>query len=243
MLFASWGAHGLALMIRGKGPSGFPVGVDDPSPIRPAPYSLIKWARLRSLIPTIIFDSERHFLERVHSSLESLGHKLMEMHNPKVFWNIIYNGAQITNRIPKHEQDLHTFVTAVLSDQMMISSIDVIPEMTARSGRLDFLFSGAVKNHGIAHCMVEFKNAHSPCLIHGIDRQLSYYMRSRGVDHGAYCVLDFRGEWFDLPKSSSADLQMELIMALKRADLTTKHSIKSYLYQLGKSSAPSKRAL
>jgi hypothetical protein len=240
MLVASWGAHGLTLMIGGLGATGFPIGEEVKANILPPPPSLIKWARLRSLIPVTTFDSENHFLSRVHSSLTSLEQKFLGMHSPSVFWDIAYEGNRIVSRRPKHEQDLHPIVAAVLSDQMMLSSIDVLPEVTLRSGRLDFLFLGAINNQGIGQCMVEFKNAHSTDLIHGLEHQLPEYMRAKGVAHGAYCVFDFRGEWFDLPLTSPSDMLIEMDLALRRACLPPKSTIKFYFYRLGKARASSR---
>jgi hypothetical protein len=240
LLIASWGPSGLLMGFGGIDHSKPIVHKEISAPISMAPSSLIKIARMRSLIPVTIFDSENHFLSRVHSSLQSLESKFLDMATPNIFWDIGYEGSKITSRKPKREVDLHPFVGAVLADQMMLSSIDVMPEATLASGRLDFLFTGAVKDQGLARCMVEFKNAHASDLIHGIELQLPDYMASKGVDHGAYCVFDFRGRWFDQPADSLGDIQMKMIAALLRAKLPSSNAIKFYFYQLGKRESSSK---
>lgn len=240
LLIATWGSSGLLMAFGGIDHSKSIIHKEISAPISMAPSSLIKLAKLRSLIPVTIFDSESHFISRVHSSLEALEAKFLEMATPNVFWDIAYDGAKITSRTPKREVDIHPFVRAVLADQMMLSSIDVIPEAMLSSGRLDFMFTGAVKYRGLAHCMVEFKNAHASDLIHGIEYQLPDYMASKGVDHGAYCVFDFRGKWFDRPADPLGDIQMQMIAALLRAKLPSSNAIKFYFYQLGKRESSSK---
>lgn len=240
LLIASWGPSGLLMGFGGIDHSKPIVHREISAPLSTVPSSLIKWARLRSLIPVKIFDSENHFLSRVHSALQSLESKFFETATPNIFWDITYEGSKISSRTPKREVDLHPFVGAVLADQMMLSSIDVIPEVTLSSGRLDFMFTGAVKDHGLAHCMVEFKNAHASDLIQGIEYQLPDYMASKGVDHGAYCVFDFRGKWFDQPTAPLGDIQMQMIAALLRARLPSSNAIKFYFYQLGKRQSSSK---
>jgi hypothetical protein len=196
--------------------------------------------RRQSLLPAEQFESESEFLLRIHSGLDLLQDKIDEMANINAFWDIRYEGNRIVERTPKKEVDLHPVIQALLSDYMFLSSIEVYSEYQTGVGNLDFLFTGIVKDKGIAKLCAEFKSAHSADLVKGLEYQLPTYMRNKKVEHGTYCVLDFRGEWFDKPRTDDRVLAAEMGRASSRAKLHAAHPIKVNFLRLGKEDSASK---
>lgn len=234
VVLASWTINWLQFLLG-------PIGFQGPSfserldiEPRPVPLSLFRWARKQSLLPVEQFDSDYHFLSRVHQSLDSLQVKVDEMANPNVFWDFQYDGKRIVNRSPKNETDLHPVIQSLLSDQLFLSSIELSTEHQTGVGNLDFMFMGSIRNKGIGKICVEFKNAHSKDLIHGLEHQLPAYMKNKNVEHGSYCILDFRGEWFNQPNVDDETLSAELGRARARAPLPPVPPIKIHYLKLGK---------
>jgi len=225
-----------------------PIGVEAPSIFerleiepRPVPLSLFRWARQQSLIPVEQFESENHFLSRVHQALESLQTKVDEMANPNVFWDFEYKGKRIVSRRPKRETDLHPIIQGLLSDQLFLSSIELSTEYQTGVGNLDFMFMGSLKDKGIGKICAEFKSLHSKDLLHGLEYQLPGYMTNQKVEHGSYCVLDFRGEWFNQPDIDSETLSAQLSRARSRANLPPVPPMKIHYLKLGKIKSASRR--
>jgi hypothetical protein len=102
---------------------------------------------------------------------------------------------------------------------MFISNIEVQPEARSSAGSVDFLFSGVLQDGRRCRLCAEFKSAHSPDFVSGLASQLRAYMEKAGTQHGAYCVLDFRGPDFAFPKASTE----QLIGRLHGADAATPH--------------------
>ena len=231
---ASWTPNRLTLLL---GPPGF-VGstirkVRSIEP-RPAPASLLRWAREQALSRTIVYESEADFVSRVHSGIESLQDKVDAMHNRDIFWDIDYQGERIVRRRPKRETNLHGAFHALLSDRFFLSSIDVIPEVETGAGDLDFLFIGIVRGQGLTKVCAEFKLAHSPRLYQGIESQLPAYMRAQKTDNGVYCVLDYRGPWFDKPRVNETKMTEKLAVSAARGWPSRPCPIKVHLLRLGR---------
>ena len=238
---ASWTMNWLNFLlgpIGHEGPSIFERLEIEP---RPVPLSLFRWARQQSLIPVEQFESENHFLSRVHESLQSLQDKVDEMANPNVFWDFEYKGKRIVSRRPKKETDLHPIIQGLLSDQLFLSSIELSTEYQSGVGNLDFMFMGSLRDKRIAKICAEFKSLHSKDLLHGLEYQLPAYMKNKKVEHGTYCVLDFRGEWFNQPDVDDEMLSAELGRARRRADLPPVPPIKIHYLRLGKIKSASRR--
>lgn len=243
IVLASWTIDRLTFLLG-------PVGFQGPSiseyleiEPRPASLSLFSWARKQSLIPTLQFDTQDHFLSKVHLSLDLLQDKIDEMANLNVFWDIRYEGNKIVSRVPKKETDLHPIIQGLLSDQMFLSSIEVDTEFQTGVGNLDFLFIGSVKDKGLMKICVEFKNAHSKDLFYGLEYQLPAYMKNKRVEQGAYCILDFRCEWFNQPQIDDMSLHAELGRVARRANLSRQHPIKIHHLYLGKFRSASKKKI
>jgi hypothetical protein len=230
---ASWTLDKLILLL---GPRGF-VGPSFRKVLsitpRPAPASLVRWAREQALVRTTEYESEAEFVSRVHSGLSSLQDKVDAMHNRDIFWDIEHQGRRIVRRRPKRENDLHGVIHALLSDHFFLSSIDVIPEVQTGAGDLDFLFIGTIRGQGLAKVCAEFKLAHSLRLYHGIESQLPAYMRAQKTDNGTYCILDYWGQWFEGPQIDDIDMHNQLAIGSARGWPSRSYPIKVHHFHLG----------
>jgi len=209
-------------------------------PVAP-PQSLVKWARMQGLIPTMEYTSEEEFRAKVYTCLASIQDKINKMRSINVFWDIEYSGKKIITRRPKNERDIHPIIQCMLCDQMLLASIEVIPEYKTAVGNMDFLFLGTLKNKGRCKLCAEFKHAHSKDIYNGLEKQLPAYMRSCDSTYGAYCVLGFKGEWFDEPKEMSL-FHLNLILQSRYfmpVDPIQKN-IRVLLYDLSKPASASK---
>lgn len=164
------------------------------------PISLIKWAREQSLIPIKIFNDEYEFRQRIYSCINTIQIKVNESGHADIFWDLQYKGKKLVKRIPKKETDIHPFISSILSDQMLLSSIELIPEFKTGVGNLDFLFIGNIKDKGFCKLALEIKNAHSKDIINGLLYQLPKYMENNSAHFGAYCFLWYKGLWFKEPR-------------------------------------------
>lgn len=171
------------------------------------PQALLHLLKKANLVETIDYASENAFHLKVLSILNSLEAKLQEMRSMNAFWNLTYDGNRIKTRSPKREPDIHPVVEGLLSDQMLMSSIEVVGEYATGIGRLDFMLIGHVHNTGFHRFCVEVKTAHSPDLLHGLFTQLPSYMENKTVGAGAYLIL-----WYGKPPAgSSATTGLELL--------------------------------
>lgn len=213
-------------------------------PVTP-PRSLIAWSRKQNLLQTVEYSSEEEFRQRVYACLASIQDKVDATGAFNPFWDVSYSGLIIQARSPKRETDIHPTVHALLSDQMLMSSIDVVPEYQTSVGNLDFMFMGAIKGCGVARMCAEFKLAHSADLLRGLQVQLPAYMRSRDVKYGAYCVISFKGDWFDEPTHSMSinDLYHELHLAKLGHIAPELQNIRVLVYDVAKPERASKRII
>lgn len=123
---------------------------------------------------------------------------------------------------------------------MFLSSIEVVPEYHTGIGNLDFAFLGMVKNSGIRTLCAEFKNAHSEDIFNGLTTQLPRYMQNKNSKYGAYCVLYFKGDWFDKPELSSQDLDMKLYKkALESGNPLANDNTRVFVFNLSKPTSAS----
>lgn len=238
---ASWTPDSLIVLLGKRGFDGPNIRKVMKIEPRPAPASLFRWARHQSLIPTEAYACEAEFVARVHTGLAMLQDKVDAMSNRDIFWNVDYDGNQVKHRSPKREVDLHGVMHAFLSDQFFLASIEVIPEAMSSVGRLDFLFIGQVKGVGMVKVCAEFKLAHSKDLYRGVEFQLPAYMISHGTDNGAYCIIDFRGKEFALPKEDNLNIHNRLALSSGRGWPSIDHPIKIHKLKVAKSEAASKQ--
>lgn len=161
------------------------------------PIALVKWARKENLLPIEKYKTEEDFRSKIHSCIISIQDKISKSGGYSQFWNLEYDGAKIKSRNPKRETEIHPTIHCLLADQALLSSFEVISEYKTGVGNLDFLVIGRLENGQNTSICIEFKNAHSQDLLKGITHQLPAYMRNCEVKYGVYCVLDYKGEWFD----------------------------------------------
>jgi len=209
------------------------------TPVVPPP-SLIRWARQQNLVLTTEYESEEELREKVYSCIDSIQDKIDYYGAVNPFWNIQYEGKTIISRDPKKEPDIHPTLCCILSDQMLLASIEVIPEYHTGIGNLDFAFIGIVKNAGMRKICAEFKNAHSRDIYNGLTTQLPKYMQNKDAKYGAYCVLYYKGGWFSKPRLSIKDLPLKLNeKALESGNPLTYDNIRIFIFNLSKSNSAS----
>jgi len=165
------------------------------------PNSLIMWARKELIVPIVTYDSFPDFYQEVILALQSIPDKARTANIYNAFWDITYRGPlEIAPRKPKREPDIVAVVHGLLRDIETAKNFEVSPQYPLGGGELDFLISGHLKTGEIANVCVEFKHAHSPKLRNGLLKQLPTYMKTKGCDFGIYCVMFFKGKYFDKPK-------------------------------------------
>lgn len=177
------------------------------------PVSIIREAKKQTLVPNLLFKSEEQFRQKVLDCLLSAQDKIEESKSQVSFWNFVKGeNGKVVNISPKDETHVQSLIHGLIFDQMMMNSIEVVPEYQNKSGALDFCLMAQVEGMGIAKIAIEFKHAHSPKLIHGISSQLPAYMNSVGAIYGVYVVFLFKGEWFELPKefTNKHDIDIKL---------------------------------
>lgn len=205
------------------------------------PLTLIQWAREQNLVWTEEYENIVLFYSKVLSCFQTIQQKIDESGGYSQFWNLSYEGNKIVSRTPKKEVEIHPIIHCLLSDQALLSSFEIIPEYQTGIGNLDFLILGKLKNHGFAKVFVEFKNAHSQDLEKGLIDQLPKYMRNRGSEYGLFCVLNYKGEWFDEPKyESEFDLKMPLEAARFKMNDPINENIRILIFNLSKPKSASK---
>jgi len=211
------------------------------TPVAP-PKLLLRWFRLNNLIPVEEYQSEEEFREKIVSHLLSIQDKIEDAGSYDQFWNLEYEGNRIVNRIPKNEIEVQPIINCLLSDQLLLSSIEIIPEFKTRIGNLDFLFIAKIKDSGFSYFCVEFKNAHSSKLYEGLTTQLPLYIESKNATYGAYCFLNYFGDMLEKPNNLPDNIYFDL--ELKR--LTSNNpvlidKVRIIEYKLSKPKSASKK--
>lgn len=239
MMFAAWTHNKMSLCCGNKSREILRVTTET-SPIS-APPELIKKARMNSLIPVSSFKTKYDFRQRVYSALSTIQAKIHEGDAYKSFWNIKYDGQAIKERSPKTEPEIQPLIHCFLSDQMLVSGIEVIAEPHTGSGKTDFLLVANVTDIGLTKICVEVKLAHSKDLHKGLREQLPEYMKAHKAEFGAYCVLDFKGEWFDKPKLlDGKSLELYLSPPSRQSKGPEEEGIRPFIFSLAKPKTASK---
>ncbi|MCK4273324.1 MAG: hypothetical protein KAW90_00420 [Dehalococcoidales bacterium] len=165
------------------------------------PNSLITWARKEAIAPITSYDSSLDFYQEVVLALQEIPDKARTAIIYNAFWDIIYKGSfEIAPRKPKREPDIVAIIHGLLFDVATAKNFQITPQYTLGGGKLDFLISGYLKSGEITNVCVEFKHAHSYKLRDGLLKQLPAYMQAKGCDLGIYCVMFFKGKFFERPK-------------------------------------------
>lgn len=202
------------------------------------PNSLLEWARKQSIAPITIYESEALFYQAVIAALQTINDKVetIGMHNP--FWDITYEAGKVVSRQPKREVDIHPTIHGLLYDISIAKNFQIIREYPVAGGLLDFLIVGPIKTGKIASICIEFKHAHSKDLDQGFTDQLPKYMKSKGSDLGVYCVLFFKGRYFDEPTkfNNEGDIEVHLGMLSTRYGLS---KIRPIIFDFSQTNPPS----
>ncbi len=170
------------------------------------PNSLITWARKELIVPVTIYASFNDFCQEVVLALQSIPDKAKTAIIYNAFWDITYKGSfEIAPRKPKREPDIVAIIHSSLFDVATAKNFQISPQYLLGGGKLDFLISGPLKSGEIANVCVEFKHAHSSKLRDGLLKQLPTYMQAKGCDFGIYCVMFFKGQFFEKPKKYDFD--------------------------------------
>lgn len=200
------------------------------------PMSLITWARKENLIPKKKYNTNQDFRTKVNACIQEIQKKINEAGCYYSFWNVKYEGKKILSRDPKKETEVHPIIHCLLSDQAIISSFEIVPEYKTGIGNLDFLIIGQLINGETSKVCIEFKNAHSPDIVHGLIDQLPIYMRNSEAEYGIYGVFNYTGEWFKTnPKFSiECDMGFELAIEQQKNKDSIGDNIRIIIIDLGK---------
>jgi hypothetical protein len=232
LIFAIWD-HSEIKIFAGKGEGNNKAGAA-PTPPEGPPQSLIKWARKQGMLPTETFITTAEFRQKVHHALSTISQKVSQADAYKSFWNIVYDRRKISQRVPKTEPELQPLLQCLISDQMLVSDIEVIPEAHSGAGNVDFLLVANIDGKLEKIC-IEVKLAHAQDLDHGYLVQLPEYMRYHEASYGIYCVLNFKGEWFEKPDlNGSKDVLFHLAEVSKDAKVPELNIIRPFEIWLAK---------
>lgn len=202
------------------------------------PNSLIAWARWHAIAPKVTYESKASFYQEAALALQMIPDKITTAGMQGAFWDITYEGSKIVSRKPKREPDITPTLHGLLFDIAVAKNFEITPEYKIGVGKLDFLISGNILLGEKASVCVEFKEAHSPDLQHGLIKQLPEYMRAKGCDFGVYIVLFFKGPYFSEPiRSSIIDIDNALVQWAGDAGLS---NIRRMIFDLSHPIPPSR---
>ncbi len=183
------------------------------------PVSILRQAKRENLLPNSSFASEEQFRQKVLDCFYSIQNKVSETKSQNSFWNFTHgSNGKVTSITPKNETQIQSTIHGLLYDQMMINSIEVIPEYQNGEGILDFCLMAQVDDIGFVKLAVEFKRAHSSKLKHGIEIQLPLYMRSIQSKYGIYGIFWFKGERFKQPSKYKNKEELECFLNNSRCN-------------------------
>ena len=208
----TWSPTTISVAVNGNGTS-----VTTPKTL--PPNSLIGWARQQAIIPVIKYKTHRHFADEILNGLAGLQDKIATSRMEPAFWDFTYDGRRIVTRSPKRETQVHPTIHGLLHDLAIAKNLEVHPEASSGAGRMDFLITGTLDDGTIVKACIEFKNAHSEDVLHGMVRQLPSYMRTHATDVGYYCIPWFQGRHFDQPDQPLKEFRGSLVSELVNAGL------------------------
>jgi len=229
----SWSINSINLFCGNKGEGGSLSKEYKTSPVIP-PVSLLKWARQECLINTKEYINEEHFRRTIHTTIENIQIKINQHASYNSFWNLEYEGNKIISRTPKKETDIQPLISALISDQSIISSFEIIPEYTTGVGNVDMLFIGKLQNKKSVYIALEVKNAHSNDLDKGLQSQLPKYMVNKECNYGVYLVLNYFGKYLEMPNKYDGNLLSYLDKVKLKLPTPYNRSIKVFDLKLTK---------
>lgn len=210
------------------------------------PTEVLAWSRERRLLSVKTYESEEYLRNTVIACLESIQEKINKS-STSIFYDIEYSGLKIVQRKPKREIDVHPYINALLHDQSILLSLEIVPEYKSGVGDIDFVIIGRLENDKNCKICIECKNAHSPDLFHGIEVQLTKYLINTDSKYGIYLILNFEGEWFKNPEyitkgGRTKDTKIAVWSKITRSDNSMlRENIRIIELKLGKKPSASKK--
>jgi hypothetical protein len=165
------------------------------------PPSLITWLRKQNLLDVHDFENEESFRSTVFAILDRLQGRIGHFYSTTIFWNLLYSNGEIVAKLPKSETDSYVIIQAMLIDQLLRCSIEVVPDESPGSGAPDFVLMANIRNSGRGKVCLQMRNAHSPILIDGLVKQLPRFMESQKAEFGIFLVM-----WYGIYFSRSQDV-------------------------------------
>jgi len=205
-------------------------------PVYP-PNTLIDWVRRQNLVERITYPSKEDFYQAVSSALQSIEDKVKSLGMFHPFWDVVREGNRIIRRVPKREADILPTIKGFLVDICLLKNFQIAGEYPTASGFLDYLITGVLTSGELVQACIEFKHAHSRQIENGLLSQLPTYMKAQGCDFGLYCVMWFKGRYFDAPSiDTDHDLHIHLHTLALENGLT---NMKILVYDFSVPSSPS----
>ena len=207
MLAASWSPSNLSLF-NGE------TNQNAVTPITVVPFTLLQFARKSAVVPVAMYDGPEQFHGVLLNAVRGLTDKVKTSRMHGNFWDYQLEGQKILSKRPKRETENHHAIHCLLSDIALAKNFEIIPEASSGSGDCDFLMTAPLSNGTSVKCCLEFKNAHSKDVVHGLEVQLPSYMATHATDLGFYVLFWFKGEGFDEPLESKLQLARKLAPTL-----------------------------
>lgn len=199
------------------------------------PFSLIEHCRKKLGLNQITYDDESEFFSTMISSLQNIQDTIDSSNSRDAFWEFSYDGKTKTRK-PRLEVRNQNLIHGLLNTLKYVKNFELIPGPKSGGGELDFLLIGTLKSGFRVKVCVEFKNAHSSKLEHGLLKQLPEYMKQNGSNLGIYMILNFKDSEFQQPKKSETELDHELSKKTMDAGLD---KIRILFTNFGKKPSPS----
>lgn len=175
------------------------------------PPSLITWLRKQDLLDTRDYESGEAFRSTVFSILDRLQGRIGHFYSTGIFWNLLYSNGEIIAKLPKGETDFYAVIQAILVDQMLRYSIEVVPDESPGSGSPDFVLMARIRNSGWGKVCLQIRNAHSPVLQDGLTNQLPRFMDSQKAEFGILLVMWYGTSFSRTQDLTPASLEAELV--------------------------------
>jgi hypothetical protein len=175
------------------------------------PPSLITLLRKQNLLNMQDYESEEAFRSTVFSILDRLQGRIGHFYSTSIFWNLLSSNGKTIAKLPKSETDSYAIIQAILIDQMLRCSIEVVPDESPGSGSPDFVLTANIRNSGCSKVCLQIRNAHSPVLSDGLMKQLPRFMDSQKVEFGIFLVMWYGTSFGRSQDVTVANLEAELV--------------------------------
>ena len=173
------------------------------------PFSLIDYCRKKIGQNKITYDNKAEFFSTMILLFQNIQDTIDFSNSRDAFWEIV-KGRENKTRKPRLEVKNQNLIHGLLHNLKVVKNFELIAGPNSGGGELDFLLIGDLKSGKKTKVCVEFKNAHSTKLEHGLLKQLPEYMKQNGTDLGIYMIFNFKDDEFLNPQKSENELDFEL---------------------------------